>query len=442
MSQSAQSSRSVVLVAVSGGKVYTAASGNTVWFPAYNPSALTLASSGVVRSASAFQKLYFADGSHSVYYDPADNTLKAWAATAGTLPADSDNNTPRLICTWRGRVVVSGLLQDPQNWFMSAVGDPTNWDYFPFPQLATQAVAGNNSTLGLVGDAITALVPFSDDTLILGGDHTLWVLQGDPMAGGQIQRVSDAIGMAWGAPWCKDPYQSVYFLSNRCGLYQWNLGQSPVRISQPIEQEFLDLDTGSILCRMEWDDRYQGLHVFLTDSSAAASASHYFWEQRSGAWWKDTFTDTSANPLASCVMDGNLPADRHALIGSWNGYVRQFSPTATDDDGENIDSAVVFGPLLTPGMDEVLLKDLQAHLGSTSGNVTYSVYAGSTAEIALASSPVITGTWSAGRNPLSPVRRSAQALWVKITSSSAWTLEQIRARVAPQGQVRRRATHT
>ena len=86
----------------------------------------------------------------------------------------------------------------------------------------------------------------------------------------------------------------------------------------------------------------------------------------------------------------------------------------------------------------MLLKDVQAVLAEDSGDVTYEVFVGTTAEEALASEAVESGTWSAGRNPVSFVRRAGHAVYVKISSQERWAMENIRARVAARGKVRRR----
>lgn len=441
--QTNSSGRIVYLVAVSKGNVYYTTAGGTAWTAATNNSGASppLNFTGIVRSAPNNLKLYFADGNNWRYFDPSDTSVNTWAATAGTLPVDADSNKPRLICTWRGRTVLSGLLKDPQNWFMSAANDPTDFDYAPLSPSPTDAVAGNNAPQGLIGDVITALVPYSDDILIFGGDHSLYMMRGDPAAGGELDLVSDTIGMAWGIPWCKDPYGVVYFVSNRCGVYSLVPGQAPQRISQQIEQLVQDLDTGANTIRLAWDDRFQGLHIFVTPTANAAAGEgtlHFFYEQRTGAWWQDTFGNKNHNPLCCVTFDGNLASDRVALIGSWDGYVRWFDPDATDDDGTDIESSVIVGPLVTRELDEVLFKDGQAVLGEESGDVSYDVYVGSTAEGALASDPVSSGTWEAGRNPTSPIRCSGHALWVKISATNPWAMELFRARVAGKGKVARR----
>lgn len=437
--QANSSGRVVTLVAISQGNVYTVNAGDTTWSTPVNSSAHTppLNSSGVVRSAANNQKLWFADGTHYCYFDPSLNHILDWTASAGTLPGHN-GDLPRLIATWRGRTVLSGILSDPQNWFMSAVSDPRNWDYAPFNISGAEAVAGNNSPLGLIGDVVTALIPYSDDVLIMGGDHTIYQCNGDPASGGSIGLVTDSIGMAWGCPWCKAPDGTLYFVSNRTGIYAMMPGQKPQRISGPIDQLLYNIDTGLNTIRLIWDDRFQGMHIFITKTAQAAAATHFFFEQRTGAWWEDSFADSNFNPVCCTVFDGNLASDRFTLIGSWDGYVRSIDPTAGDDDGKAIVSEVVLGPILTREMDQMLLKDLQCLMAVGSGTVKYAVYVGATAEIALSSEPVASGTWDAGRNLSNLVRRSGHAVWVKITATNPWALEQIRGRITTKGKVQRR----
>ena len=177
-------------------------------------------------------------------------------------------------------MVLWGLLLDPQDWFMSAVGDPQNFDYAPLSTTTTQAVAGNNSPLGLVGDVVNTMIPYNDDVLICGGDSTIYLFNGDPMNGGQISRVSDELGMAWGQSWCKDPYGNVFFLSNKTGVYTMQPGQPPQRISQQIEHLLANIDTGANTFNMVWSDRFQGFHIFVTPTQSAAAATHFFYETR------------------------------------------------------------------------------------------------------------------------------------------------------------------
>lgn len=438
-----QSGRVVYLVTVSQGVVATTQPGeNNTWsYPTNNTGeSPPLNYTGLVYSAANNQMLFFVDGINYIYLDPTTNSLELWSAAidGGTLPQDANNNYARLICTWRGRTVLSGILDDPQNWFMSAVSDPFNFDYSPPLPSPAQAVAGNNSTLGLVGEPVMALIPYSDDILICGCTDSIWMFRGDPMAGGQIDRVSDEIGMAWATGWCKDPYGNVYFVSNRCGIYSMQPGQLPVRISQSIEPLLADLDMGRNIFHMQWDDRFQGFHLWITWVDEPQVTTHFFYESRTNAWFEVVYGNTNLNPLCSCTFDGNTPVDRVVLMGCWDGYVRQVDPTSTTDDGTPIQSEVWIGPLLTPDFDDILLKDLQGVLGESSGDLNYEVYVGTTAEKALSSTPISSGTLGPGRNATDLVRYSGHAIYVALSSSNQWAMEAIRVRIQSKGRVRRR----
>lgn len=439
--QTSTSGRVVTLVAVSQGNVYYALAGATSWTLATNNTGNSppLNFSGLMQSTSLNQKLWFADGINAAYFDATTQTVETWAASSGTLPIDADSNRPRLIATWRGRVIQSGLLDDPQNIFMSAVGDPTNYNYSPLSITPTQAVALNVAPTGIVGDVITGIVPYTDDLLIIGGDHTLWMLRGDPMAGGQIDLISDRIGMAFGQAWEKDSMGNIYFMSNQAAVFMLVPGQQPVRISQNVNQVLEDINTGTHTFRLLWNDGFQQLHVFASTTAAPPSAdapdTHLVWEQRTQAWWVDTYANPNHNPLCCCTFDGNLPGDRSPIIGSWDGIARSIDKSAPDDDGWPIQSSVVLGPFATKDLDEMKLKSLQAIMGETSGDVTYRVYVGRSAEIALSNPPVDSGTFVAGRGFTKPSRWRGYAIYIKLTSSNEWSMEQIRMLIATTGKV-------
>lgn len=430
--------REIRSVAVAGGTVKVFDSEGTT---AVTSGTIALSVGAPVIFSTQFgDDLYYADGVNAKLYDTSANAVVAWTPTAGSLPVDSRGHRPKLICTWRARVVLAGLRYDAQNWFMSAVNDALDFDYAPATTTATQAVAGNNSPAGQVGDIINCLLPYTDDVLLFGGDHTIWALSGDPMAGGQIDLVTDAVGMAWGRPYCMDPQGAIYFFSSRGAVYRMMPGAKPLRISQQINNRLAQVDVGATVVRMVWDDRCQGFHLFLTPLGRTAQATHFFWDSRQNGWWPDVFGDRDFNPRAVHLFDGDDPSDRVVLLGSWDGYIRQFHEDQDTDDGKPFTSTVVLGPVTSTQLDEFLLKDLQAVLSDGAGEVEWSIRVGDTAETALDSSTaaVADGTWTAGRNPLSLVRRSGHAVTVQLSSTSGWALEVLRARLTTLGKTRRR----
>jgi hypothetical protein len=444
--QSALSGRIVTVVAVAEGNVFVANPGDSTWTSPTNNASNSppLNVSGLMQSAPNQQKLWFADGlTDRVYYDPAINTVEDWVLSDGIMPEDSDGNGPRIIFLWRGRTGQTGLIGDPQNIFFSAVDAPLDYDYSPANPSATDAVALNLSDLGVIGDVVTGAIPSSDDVLVVLCDHTIYKIAGDPLAGGQIDKVCDGIGGAWGQAWCKDPAGNIYFFSNVPGVYVMPpmAGGQPVRISQPIDPLIRDVDTGDSTIRLFWDDLANGFWVFITPSTVATdpdTVTHWFYEVpradgSGGGWYKVRFADPNHNPLCGVTVDGNEANDRNLVIGSWDGYARNADVEAEDDDGTPIESYVLIGPYLTPNLDEVTLMTMQGVFAESSADVAYEILLGKTAEAALTNevpqnAPRI-GTFSASRGYSKRVNRAAHAIYCKLSSVGRWAMEVIRVTV-------------
>jgi hypothetical protein len=462
--QVSQSGRIPFLVVVAGGTVFAVPAGSNqpfapvggAVFPASGPlfmapnapSGNQIGSSPAVPVTDAGkQVMYFASGGGYFKWVPASGatgTVSAWASTvknaSGVIPPMPSNGTnfARLICTWRGRTVLAGIKTDPQNWFMSAINDPCDWVYSPASTTAMQAVSGNNSPLGLVGDSVMGLVPINDDNLLFLCANSIYIMRGDPTNGGQLQCLEPGIGGQWGQAWCMDTEGVVYFVSSNMGVYSFSQFDYPRRISQHVDPLLQQVQTGVNTFSMVWDDWLQGFHLFVTNTAAPATATtHYFWEKRTGAWWQDTFANLGHNPLCCVRFDGNLPSDRRALIGCADGYVRYPNLSAASDDGTAIASQVVMGPVAS-GFAALLLRELRGLLGTGSGAVSWSLFAGASAEDALAGSPVASGAWAGGINPNRFVRRAGKALYLQLTSSSQWALEKVVCRAAALGAVRER----
>ncbi len=439
--QQNQSGRVVYLLAVSKGLVKWMQPDDTAWTATTNNTGQTppLNVSGVMQSTSVNQKQFFCDGNNYVYFNPPTNSIELWTPTSGSMPRDSENNAGRLICTYRGRASISGLRKDPQNIFFAKVGDPFNFEYAPNPDTVTKAVAMNLSPLGLIGDIVTALIPYTDDLLIVGGDHTIFVIRGDPAFGGSVDRISDITGIAFGSAWCKDPYGNVYFFGSKPSIWRMASGTSkPERISQPIEPLLAAINTGTNLVNMVWNDRQQSVELYITADDAPAATTHFVWESRTNSWFKKVHANTNHNPLCVVAYDGNDANDRVVCVGCWDGYVRFLDHTASTDDGTNIASYVLLGPILTPRGDEMILKEIQWVLGESSGDITWEVLAGDTAESALAAAAKASGTAVAGRNDTEPIRVANHAIYIKISATTRWAMESVRTIFTSRGTVRKR----
>ena len=394
-------------------------------------------SAPVIFATSYFPDIYFADGKNAKYYRSSTKTMTSWTTTAGSLPTNTINNEtqrPRLICTWNARVVQSGLAGDPQNWFMSAMTNPRDWNYSPATTCETQAVAGNASDASEVQDVITALMPWNNDWLVFGMDHSLGQMSGNPAGGGRFDMLSDVTGVAWGRAYTQHPDKSLWFIGSRGGLYRLGLGEKePTRVSSTtVDERLADLDLASTIIRLQWDDRMQGLVIALTPTDRTSETTHYYFDARNTAWFPWKFAQQDHNPKVIYLFDGDAVADRVMLLGSWDGYLRALDYDGTADDGTAIDSYVMVGPIQTPEMVPALLTGLTTTLGSASSDVTWSLHVGDSAEEAKNAAAIGGGTFGAGKNRWSRYRCSAHSMFLKLqnnSNSQTWQLESIQATV-------------
>lgn len=385
----------------------------------------------VVHWAELFGKIYFADGGATYrLWTASTNTMSTWSPSSGSLPVQGSERA-RLACTWRSRIVLSGVKGDEHNWFMSRVGDPLDWLYASQDAGATQPVAGNNSTAGKSPDIINALIPYSDDILIFGCDSSIHMMNGDPADGGAIDRITDVVGMAWGEAWCKDPSGAIYFFGSRGGVYRMTPGSMPESISlDSIEEELATLDLDNILVKMQWSDREKGIYLYLTALDGSAS-THYFYDARLQAWWPISYSDATMNPTSAWIFDGDEADDRVQLLGCRDGYIRKIDLSADDDDGTAIDSYVWLGPIVKRDRPMMRLTELNAVLATGSNDLTFGVYAGESAEAAKASTVCFSGDWSAGRNRSERRRAQGHAIFVRLsnnTNNETWAFEMLNAK--------------
>lgn len=388
----------------------------------------------LVCSTVLFKKLYYTDGVSYFVYDPkvgANGTISPWKATSsGVIP-----ERMRLICTWRGRIVLARSSDNPSLWAMSKLGDPLNWDFFPPDITADQAVIGTTARAGLCPDIVNALIPYSDDLLIFGGDSSIWRLTGDPMTGGQFDLVSDVTGMSFGPCWDKDPNGVLYFFGSRGGVYRMVPGGVPVSLTDGrIERRLRDVDLETNYVQCIWDTRENGLHVFVIPYGAAsAHLTHWFWEQKTDAWWEDEFgvtTSVTIQPTSAIVFDGDDPDDRRLLIGCGDGRVRVIDEDAKDDDNgtgnaQTVDSRVLFGPFESTDPNlEMRFSGLVAQLAGDQDGTNYEVYVSDSPDVRGA---VRTrGYLHAGRNDRVPFAARGTYFWIRFRNAAMgerWAFE-------------------
>jgi len=401
-----------------------------------------------VQSVPAFEKVYITDGVSKIQvFDPREDTV---APLESTTPGGVPHGA-KLVELWRGRLFwarAPGLIGGAFDWAASRVAEPTDYNNFPPSRDPASAIAGENSAgPGMCPDIINTLIPLSDDFLLFGCDHSIFMLSGDPGDGGQFDIVSEVTGIAFGRPWCKDPEGNVWFIGSRGGLFAIAPGGRPIRVSERnIDERLSRINFETHYVRLAWNDRDKGVHIMrFPFGTPGDPVEHWFWDKKRAAPWPDTFgteTEPDIEPTAIYVVDGDDPDDRLVLLGGRDGRIRKWDVDANDDDGTAIDFSVLAGPLAgSEAAREMRFVGPRVVLASDQDGAIYQLYA--TDDPAILGSPRASGILHPGRNPLKRAKMRGSHCFVRVRNSVAGqrcAIESVHMRAHPAGQKRVRNT--
>jgi hypothetical protein len=327
-------------------------------------------------------------------YDPLAGTLTKMTATAGQVPTGCP-----MVCLYRDRIVFAGG-DDPHVWYMSRQGDALDWDYSASSDDVQRAVAGESADAGLIGDTLRALIPHSDDYLIFGCESSLWRLRGDPAIGGEIDNLSKTVGVVDKNAWCRGPLGEIVFLSQD-GIYALPPGATsyPQSISrEKLPRELREIDRNTTTVTMAYDFRDRGVHIYLTPNDSKGRLHFWFdWEDKA---FFPVELPNSYEPTAILSYQGPNAENSAVLIGCRDGYVRRYRNEMETDEGTEIESFVLYGPinLGTGNYIEGMLAEIIGVAAANSGSISWSILVGETAEAAVSATPFSSGTWTIGDN--------------------------------------------
>lgn len=374
------------------------------------------------------------------------------SSSFGTMPSFA-----YLVALYRGRLVLSGHKNYPHMWYMSKVANPFNWLYAEDTRLT--AVAGNNIDAGEIGDIVRALIPYGDDFLIFGCANSIHLLDGDPASGGSIDELSVTTGIYSFTSWCKDDAGNLYFLG-RDGVYKMEGGRArPANISKStipklIQDWALDSDLHRVV--MTYDVERRGLLILKT-TLADGTCSGYFYSLETDGFYPITL-DVTNGVLCAYDYNSDTPAQRTLLLGSYDGYIREFLDSAKNDDVGGSDAAIssYFGMVENLSEDadkEGLLTSLTVELaggraggdfGDTDG-CTYEFHRADDAESVLedmrdGATAITTGTLS-GTGRKNRLRKRLRAAWLGLkfynsTASETFGINRIFGMVKKVGRIK------
>jgi len=331
-----------------------------------------------------------------------------------------------------------GLGGRPNRFWASAVDLPLNMDDAADEEDPTTAYSAE---LNDTNDQITAIIPWYGDYLVMATGTSLYVLDGDPRAGGRMRRASGTLGIIDNSSWCYGENNSIIALSNS-GPIMLSAG-SPLSEPEVLMRDKLpgvltSPDTTSYQYSIAFDSRSRRYYYFVTSYAGSTAGTHYAFDIANQSWWPMTFGSVNHEPFAVLTLREISSQRTDILLGCRDGYLRYFSEAATSDDGTALVSSVWLGPFRANSpRDDGIINEIVGTLAASSSSVTYTLHLGRNAEEAYAATAEWTGAWAAGRNYTDRPRLRCGTFYIKVAASSGrWAFEEALVRCVTGAQQR------
>ena len=418
----------IAYLATDDGDLVTTDSGDNIIFDSTVAAVNPIGYSDAFHTAEHNGKLYVA-GSTLQVYNPATGLVD--------VVANAPTNQP-LVAVYRERIVLGGA---DHILYMCRSRKPTDWNFVDRPEDKGKAVA-----IGMP-DTTLFLAAWRDTALIAATNDELWVFYGNPGGDGRRRNISHEAGMIAPRGACITPGGMLVFLA-RDGLYTWQIGSEarPEPFSpRRVPDEMRDIDPSVLDVTMEYDHKNRGIHLFLTP--AATAGEHWWIDIDNKALWPVIFGNNNHQPIATAVLPQS--GDSDVLLGCKDGYIREFSNSATTDDGTAMNSDLFLGPFrLGDIRTEGMITEMIGAMADNTVGMTWRLYKAATAEevtdnaVADLDGGTTTyqhssGTWGENRNdPEFPRTRGAWGLlW--LDAAGKWSYESIIMKLRKCGKIRR-----
>jgi len=344
-----------------------------------------------------------------------------------------------IVSKYGNRMVVAGDPLAPWIVYYSRVNDEDDFDTGQTDAEAAVAI----SLLAFGNLEVTAALAFSDDYHVIGCPTSLWVLRGDPAYDPNFNNLAQNIGIVAPDAWTWLPDGRLIFLSH-AGLYELapGAGQYPRALSLdrlPAELRGINKETDRAV--LAYDPIEEGVLITISPIDYAASTvTHWWYDPRREAFWRDELP-RDIDPV--CPLRGAFGklSPPGLPYGGRDGYVYHRAQHRISDADTAIATNVLYGPLRLGGspVNDGILNQIEARLGTESDDLTWAVQKGVTAQAAVAAGAFATGTFVGGENYAAHVRARAHAACIKLstTASAKWALENLAIIVAPGGRHRK-----
>lgn len=363
--------------------------------------------------------------------------LKAndWSDDGGSFP-DAGSN---IMCLYNGRIVMNSM-NSPHQWFCTRQGYPTDLDISLAGDDAQAAQNDQTTQAGLVGDAITAFIPFKDIYLGFGCANSIWVLVGDPSSG-IIRNVTEETGVFGPKSWCRDNEGNIYTVGTD-GFYKIPAGTMvgnglidniSLRLT-PGLFESLGLNRRTDRVVLGFDKKKSEVHISISMQDGTW-ACNFIYNTLADAIYPDEY-NLDHIPASYLYLNSYKDSERDLIFGCYDGYIRKFDEDTKNDDGETINSHYLAGPIFIGDMirASARIKDIVVTLSEDTDQLKWKLYSADSAEkikqnIENDVDPTYSGTFSSGGRQFS-IRHKVKGEFLAIlfyndTLNKSWGVERV-----------------
>lgn len=354
--------------------------------------------SGHIGHAVFGQYAYFADGEfyRKVDITASTPTVVDWTAVQGpyghvrVAKSGGGYNYSPLLVRFGGRLAMGGVIGAANIWFLSALNDPDSWH----PSAASNthdAVAGTNSTrFSTPGEPITALVPVGESGLLMAGSHTMTYLTADPIiTDARFIELSRSVGIVSARAWCASDAQTIYVMAQD-GLYRVQPNDFQITKSNRITTARLDTyfqqqKFDQLNCVLGYDAEAQNVYCMMSRIDLPGSSVHLVYSQATNSFWPIK-TAWPAFQAPTCCGDFPFGDARAPILafGSDQGFLGWFDrdltsgidgqgangfkgggifvPSVSEAAAQRVVSKLLFGPVLSQEVAQVMVKDVRIEL--------------------------------------------------------------------------------
>ena len=353
--------------------------------------------------AAPHNYVYMTDGTKYVKVDVSVTPAKVsqWIGPYKTVVAS--NKRAKLIQSFGPRMVLSGIDTAPTNWFFSKINDPFDWTPGSGSDLLVDALAGSSGTkFGQIGDNIKALVPVGTNSLVFGCTNSMVMMTGDPaFTDVKFRSISRTVGVLGPRAFTPVGEMSSLIASTE-GVFGIDPNTFDIERGARVSKDRLDglfarLDFENTNIVMGYDDARSVALMAVTKTDDESSSEIFALDMSNGGWWQWQIATSSMRGINSIVSFRPTISDRSApLLGTTQGHLlsqpegvvlhqdgatdssvgftSSFAPST--DEGTDIDSELVIGPINSDPSRRILLKDVRIILGEKTESDTDTLESG------------------------------------------------------------------